>query len=153
MMTSLMNIIYRSTTLLYTCSPQKTNDPANSALPPQTKSSASTAHVSGALTVSGTMDTSTMCLSEGQLRRQGLECLLAVLMSWNSRWENARGIRNCRYCPNSRSQVGEEIATDTMTPDPSLGGVIASVGSTEAFRQSTLDTADDPSIFESAKQN
>jgi brefeldin A-inhibited guanine nucleotide-exchange protein len=94
-----------------------------------------------------------MCLSEGQLRRQGLECLLAVLMSWNSRWENARGIRNCRYCPNSRSQVGEEIATDTMTPDPSLGGVIASVGSTEAFRQSTLDTADDPSIFESAKQN
>ncbi|KAG2120219.1 guanine nucleotide exchange factor in Golgi transport N-terminal-domain-containing protein [Suillus cothurnatus] len=142
------NIYEQSTTLLYTCSPQKTNDPANSALPPQTKSSASTAHVSGALTVSGTMDMSTMCLSEGQLRRQGLECLLAVLMSWNSRWENARGIRNCRYCPNSRSQVGEEIATDTMTPDPSLGGVIASVGSTEAFRQSTLDTADDPSIFE-----
>ncbi|KAG1907240.1 uncharacterized protein F5891DRAFT_362804 [Suillus fuscotomentosus] len=150
----LMNIISKIATLPYTSSQQKTNDPASPALPPQTKSSASTAHVSGALAVSGTMDTSTMGLSEGQLRRQGLECLVAVLRSLVT-WGTAAGktpAESATADTASRSQIGEEVAADAMTPDPSLDGLIASAGSTEAFRQSTPDIADDPSRFESAKQ-
>ncbi|KAG2152199.1 hypothetical protein BD769DRAFT_1403759 [Suillus cothurnatus] len=149
-----MNIISKIATLPYTSSQQKTNDPASPALPPQTKSSAPTAHVSGALTISGTMDTSTMGLSEGQLRRQGLECLVAVLRSLVT-WGTAAGktpAESATADTAPRSQIGEEIATDTMTPDPSLDGLIASTGSTEAFRQSTPDIADDPTRFESAKQ-
>ncbi|KAG2109806.1 guanine nucleotide exchange factor in Golgi transport N-terminal-domain-containing protein [Suillus clintonianus] len=150
----LMNIISKIATLPYTSSQQKTNDPASPALPPQTKSSASTAHVSSALTVSGTMDTSTMGLSEGQLRRQGLECLVAVLRSLVT-WGTAAGKTSAESAtadPASRSQTGEEIAADTMTPDPSLDRLIASAASTEALQQSTPDTADDPSRFESAEQ-
>jgi brefeldin A-inhibited guanine nucleotide-exchange protein len=100
------------------------------------------------------MDTSTMGLSEGQLRRQGLECLVAVLRSLVT-WGTAAGktpAESATADTAPRSQIGEEIATDTMTPDPSLDGLIASTGSTEAFRQSTPDIADDPTRFESAKQ-
>ncbi|KAG1754001.1 Sec7-domain-containing protein [Suillus paluster] len=150
----LMNIISKIATLPYTSSQQKANDPASPALSPQTKSSASTAHVSGALAVSGTMDTSTMGLSEGQLRRQGLECLVAVLRSLVT-WGTAAGktpAESASADPASRSQAGEEIAADTMTSDPSLDRLAASAGSMEALRQSTPDIADDPSRFESAKQ-
>ncbi|KAG0709598.1 hypothetical protein DFH29DRAFT_884876 [Suillus ampliporus] len=150
----LMNIISKIATLPYTSSQQKASDPASPALSPQTKSSASTAHVSGALTVSGTMDTSTMGLSEGQLRRQGLECLVAVLRSLVT-WGTATGKTPAESAcadPAPRSQTEEEIAADTMTPDPSLDRLAASAGSMEALRQSTPDIADDPSRFESAKQ-
>lgn len=93
-----------------------------------------------------------MGLSEVQLRRQGLECLVAVLRSLVT-WGTAAGKTPAESATaDTRSQIGEEILADTMTPDPSLEGLIASAGSTEAFRQSTPDIADDPSRFESAKQ-
>jgi brefeldin A-inhibited guanine nucleotide-exchange protein len=154
MITSLMNILSKVATLPYTASQQRANEPASPALSPQTKNSASTTHVSGSLAVSGTMDTSTMGLSEGQLRRQGLECLVAVLRSLVT-WGTAAGktpAESATVEPTSKSQLGEETTVETMTSDPSLDRLITSSGSTEALRQSTPDIADDPSRFESAKQ-
>lgn len=152
--TSLMNILSKVATLPYTTSQQKANDPASPALSPQTKGSVSATHVSGSLAVSGTMDTSTMGLSEGQLRRQGLECLVAVLRSLVT-WGTAAGktpAESATADPASKSQTGEETTAETMVSDPSLDRLTTSTGSTEALRQSTLDNADDPSRFESAKQ-
>ncbi|KAG2149149.1 guanine nucleotide exchange factor in Golgi transport N-terminal-domain-containing protein [Suillus clintonianus] len=45
-----------------------------------------------------------------------------------------------------------KLKKNTMTPYPSLDRLIASAASTEALQQSTPDTADDPSRFESAEQ-
>jgi brefeldin A-inhibited guanine nucleotide-exchange protein len=148
-----MNIMSKVATLPYAASQQKANDPASPALSPQTKNSASTTHVSGSLVVSGTMDTSTMGLSEGQLRRQGLECLVAVLRSLVT-WGTAAGKTPAESATAdpSKSQAGEETAAETITPDPSLDRLATSAGSTEALRQPTPDITDDPSRFESAKQ-
>ena len=153
---SLMNIMSKIATLPYTASQQKTLDPASPASPalsPQTKSSASATYVSGSLPVSGTMDTTTMGLSEGQLRRQGLECLVAVLRSLVT-WGTAAGktpAESATAESASISQAGEETMAETITSDPSLDRLTIA-GSTEALRQSTPDTADDPTRFESAKQ-
>ncbi|OAX41346.1 hypothetical protein K503DRAFT_863932 [Rhizopogon vinicolor AM-OR11-026] len=150
----LMNIMSKVATLPYTASQQKANDPASPALSPQNKSSASTTHVSGSLAVSGTMDTSTMGLSEGQLRRQGLECLVAVLRSLVT-WGTAAGkmpAESTTADSTSKSQAGEETTAETMTSDSSLDRLTTSAGSTETLRQTTPDIEDDPSRFESAKQ-
>lgn len=94
-----------------------------------------------------------MGLSEGQLRRQGLECLVAVLRSLVT-WGTAAGKTPAESATAdpSKSQAGEETAAETITPDPSLDRLTTSAGSTEALRQPTPDITDDPSRFESAKQ-
>jgi brefeldin A-inhibited guanine nucleotide-exchange protein len=97
------------------------------------------------------MDTSVLGLSEGQLKRQGLECLVAVLRSLVA-WGTAAGkTTGDPYVENaSRSQIGDDVRHDMVTPDPSLDR-LPSWASVETLRK-TPDLADDPTRFESAKQ-
>jgi brefeldin A-inhibited guanine nucleotide-exchange protein len=105
-----------------------------------------------ALSVSGTMDTSVMGLSENQLKRQGLECLVAVLRSLVA-WGTATGKMSDDplATPSSRPHLGEDARRDSIAPDQSSDKLSAGA-SVEALRQPTPDLMDDPSKFESAKQ-
>ncbi|KAH7887776.1 hypothetical protein F5I97DRAFT_2011766, partial [Phlebopus sp. FC_14] len=147
-----MNIISKIATLPYTASQQKSSDSASPTVIPQTKAHHPSSHASGAIPVPGMIDTSNIGMSEGQLRRQGLECLVAVIRSLVL-WGTATGKTPADTTdPVSRSQTGEEAGPDTMTPDASLDKLVTFTGSVEALRQATPDVADDPTRFESAKQ-
>lgn len=90
-----------------------------------------------------------MGLSETQLKRQGLECLTAILRSLVT-WGTAAGkAADEPLATPSKSQVGDEAP---VTPDGSLDRLSAAAASAETLRQPTPDIADDPSKFESAKQ-
>ncbi|TFK93603.1 Sec7-domain-containing protein [Polyporus arcularius HHB13444] len=146
----LMNIISRIGTAPVTHAAPKANDPASPALQPQTKHqqghqvppSFSTA----AMSVPGNVDTSTIGNSEAQLRRQGLECLVAVLKSLVA-WGTATPEQPID--PTTRPQA-EESRRDTMTPDFSVEKL--SPGGADVTRGPTPELADDPTKFESAKQ-
>ncbi|KAH7916093.1 Sec7-domain-containing protein [Hygrophoropsis aurantiaca] len=146
----LMNIISKIATMPYNSQP-KPNDPTSPSLAPQTKSQHSATQGNGSFSVPGTIDTSAIGLSEGQLRKQGLECLASVLQSLVT-WGTAAGRTpgDTSGDPATRSQMGEDTV-ETMAPDPSLDR-LTSGGSVELLRQPTPDITDDPSKFESAKQ-
>jgi brefeldin A-inhibited guanine nucleotide-exchange protein len=99
------------------------------------------------------MDTSTMGLSEQQLKRQGLECLVAVLRSLVAWGTSSTGKSTSESAADVglRSQ-GDDTRPEIVTPDASVDRVSLSTNSVEALRQPTPDAADDPSRFESAKQ-
>lgn len=99
------------------------------------------------------MDTSVLGLSENHLKRQGLECLVAVLRSLVS-WGTAAGKTAVDPIldPTIRPQTVEEAKNDVATHESSFDKLSASGVSVEAFRQPTPDSTDDPSKFESAKQ-
>lgn len=94
-----------------------------------------------------------MGLSDAQLKRQGLECLVAVLRSLVA-WGTAAGKsgEDTLVASAARSQAGEDIGKDTLPPDGSLDKLSTASGSVEVLRQPTPELADDPSKFESAKQ-
>lgn len=147
-----MNIISKVATLPYT--PQSKNaEPASPAVNPQTKAHGTSSYSSGVVAVPGTIDTTTIGLSEGQLRRQGIECLASVLRSLVT-WGITSGKTSADHSgdPGTRSQTGEETGHDSMTPDSSLDKLATSTGSTEVLRQSTPNVVDDPTRFENAKQ-
>lgn len=153
-----MNIISKIGTTPFSAAQQKGNEPTSPALSPTTRSHGHNATVppslsASPLSVSGTMDTSVMGLSENQLKRQGLECLVAVLRSLVA-WGTAAGkiAIDPIVDPTVDSQAGEDLRPDTVTPDPSLDRLTATSGSAETLRQPTPDLADDPTKFESAKQ-
>ncbi|KAF9009101.1 hypothetical protein BDQ17DRAFT_1349527 [Cyathus striatus] len=104
------------------------------------------------LTVPGTMDTANIGLSEGQLRMQGLECLVSVLRSLVA-WGTAAGksTSDDNLAPPTRSPAGDD-RVEPMTPEGNLERLSISGGSSETLRQSTPELSDDPSRFESAKQ-
>ncbi|KIJ70020.1 hypothetical protein HYDPIDRAFT_164203 [Hydnomerulius pinastri MD-312] len=148
----LMNIVSKVATLPYSASQPKGSDPGSPAVTPHTKPRDSSSHASGAISVPGMIDTSTIGLSEGQLRKQGLECLVGVLRSLVA-WGTTAGKMPAENTePGTRSQTGEEMGPESLTPDSSLDRLAASTGSVEALRQPTPDIADDPTRFESAKQ-
>lgn len=95
-----------------------------------------------------------MGLTEHQLKRQGLECLVTVLRSLVAWGTSAMGKPAIESTVDSGalSHAGEDIRQDTITPDPSVDRVSLSVNSAEHLRQPTPDIVDDPSRFESAKQ-
>ncbi|KAF7301642.1 Guanine nucleotide exchange factor [Mycena indigotica] len=148
----LMNIISKIGSMPFAVAPQKIGEPPSPALSPTVKnhgtSSVPPSLSTTALTVSGSMDTSVIGLSESQLKRQGLECLVAVLRSLVA-WGTASGkiADDPLATPSTRSQTGEELRRDSIDPDRLSGGP-----SVEALRQPTPDIVDDPSRFESAKQ-
>jgi brefeldin A-inhibited guanine nucleotide-exchange protein len=150
---SLMNIISKVATLPYNTSQSKNTEPASPAVNPQTRVHGSSSYSSGVISVSGTIDTSTIGLSEGQLRRQGIECLVSVLRSLVT-WGTTSGKTPADHSGDSgaRSQIGEETGHDSLTPDSSLDRLATSTGSVEVLRQSTPDVVDDPTRFENAKQ-
>ncbi|EED81455.1 predicted protein [Postia placenta Mad-698-R] len=148
----LMNIISKIGTTPISQAQQRANDPTSPGLPPTTKihqrGSVPPSLSTTALTGPGSSDASQPVLSEQQLRRQGLECLVAVLKSlvaWgtNSSTDNPPD--------TARSNVGEDIRKDSVTPDVASDKMSAPL-SADPTRQPTPDGTDDPSKFESAKQ-
>lgn len=150
-----MNIISKIGSNPSAVAPPKTSEPTSPALSPTVKGqhggSVPPSLSTSALAVSGTMDTSVMGLSESQLKRQGLECLVAVLRSLVA-WGTAPGkMSDDAPATPSRSHTGEENRRDSMATEQSLDKLSAGA-SVEALRQPTPDLTDDPSRFESAKQ-
>ncbi|KAJ7068245.1 hypothetical protein C8F01DRAFT_1117441 [Mycena amicta] len=146
----LMNIISKIGSMPFAAAPHKASEPPSPALSPTVKNHGTNVppSLSTAMNVSGSMDTSAMGLSESQLKRQGLECLVAVLRSLVA-WGTASGKMSDDplATPSTRSQTGEDLRRDSIDPDKLSGGT-----SMEALRQPTPDIMDDPSRFESAKQ-
>ncbi|KAJ7937075.1 Sec7-domain-containing protein [Mycena leptocephala] len=150
----LMNIISKIGSMPFAAAPPKANEPPSPALSPTVKHHGTVppSLSTSALSVSGTMDTSVMGLSENQLKRQGLECLVAVLRSLVA-WGTATGKMSDDplATPSSRPHLGEDARRDSIAPDQSSDKLSAGA-SVEALRQPTPDLMDDPSKFESAKQ-
>lgn len=124
-----------------------TNKSHNVNVPPSLSTSA--------LSISGSIDASSLGLSENQLRRQGIDCLVTVLKSlvtWGT--GSGTGLPGSLAPPDSatRSRVSEETRPESVTPDPSIDRLPQVAQSAETTRQSTPDIGDDPSRFESAKQ-
>ncbi|KAJ3933222.1 MAG: hypothetical protein NXY57DRAFT_892523 [Lentinula lateritia] len=158
----LINVISKIATSPSINQHNKTNEPPSPAVTPNSskqsgKSSTIPPSLSTtAMSVSGSMDTSTMGLSEAQLRRQGLECLVAILRSlvaWGTAAGRSTEDGNTLVGSESGtvSQNGEEAPRDSMVADSSLDR-LATEPSSEQLRQPTPELADDPSRFESAKQ-
>ncbi|KAK7061698.1 protein transport protein sec71 [Favolaschia claudopus] len=151
----LMNIISKIGSMPFAAAAAvKANEPPSPALSPTTKTHGAVppSLSTTALSVTGTMDTSVMGLSETQLKRQGLECMVAVLRSLVA-WGTASGKMSDDplATPASRSHQGEDLRRDSIAPEMSADKLSAGA-SVEALRQPTPDLADDPSKFESAKQ-
>ncbi|KAH9853654.1 hypothetical protein C2E23DRAFT_822161 [Lenzites betulinus] len=149
-----MNIISKIGSTPLSSVPQKGTDPNSPALQPQTKQQHGHNQVppsfsTAALSVPGNVDVSTIGNSEAQLRRQGLECLVAVLKSLVAWGTTNSSTPEPASDPMTRSQV-EEARRDSSTPD-----VIAdrlSPGGVDPTRGPTPEVTDDPTKFESAKQ-
>lgn len=91
-----------------------------------------------------------MGLTEGQLRRQGIECLVSVLRSLVT-WSTVTGKGDDTQSRTpSRFQAGEEEKRESGIPDGPTERL--SVTSAEPLRQPTPEVIDDPTRFESAKQ-
>lgn len=149
---SLMNIVSKIGSMPFAANQPK-HEPTSPALSPTNKAHQQAAvppsFSASALAVSGSMDTSTLGLSENQLKRQGLECMVAVLRSLVA-WGTAAGkTADDPVTPSVRTW--EDARRDSMTPDASIDKLSAGA-SAEALRQSTPDISDDPGKFESAKQ-
>ncbi|KAI0796813.1 hypothetical protein C8Q75DRAFT_710714 [Abortiporus biennis] len=148
----LINIISKLSTAPVIHAPPKNNDPTSPSLQPTHKThtnSVPPALSTNALSVPGSLDTSHLGLSEPQLKRQALECLVAVLKSLVT-WGTAGNGPSSEH-PDSatRSQTGEDYRQEAVTPDPSLDRLTTFP---DLNRQPTPDLSDDPSRFESAKQ-
>ncbi|KAI9001407.1 hypothetical protein BD414DRAFT_431927 [Trametes punicea] len=150
----LINIISKIGSAPGSLAPHKGNDPNSPALQPQTKQHHSSGQVppsfsTASLAVPNTVDVSTIGNSEAQLRRQGLECLVAVLRSLVAWGTTSSSPPEHVMDPMTRSQA-EEARRDNITPDVSTDKL--SPGGTEPTRGPTPELVDDPSKFESAKQ-
>jgi brefeldin A-inhibited guanine nucleotide-exchange protein len=99
------------------------------------------------------MDTSMIGLSENQLKRQGLECLVMVLRSLVS-WGTTAGKSAIEAVVDTArtSSVGDDPRQIMSTPDQSSDRLSTLPVSSDALRQPTPETGDDPTKFESAKQ-
>ncbi|TFY56254.1 hypothetical protein EVG20_g9000 [Dentipellis fragilis] len=153
----LMNIITKigTTTTSLSAHPSK-EDPRSPGLTPTTK----THHNGGippslstsALSVSGSIDTSNLGHSEQHLRRQCLECVVAVLRSLVA-WGTTSGKSAVDTAADARAKEGEELRAGNLTPDASQSLDRLSTAGAEVPRQTTPDlTGDDPNRFVSAKQ-
>ena len=151
-----MNIISKIGTTPLAPSQQKTAESPSSSPSTTSKGQSTGGPIplsAATLSVPGNMDTSALGLSEGQYRRQGLECLVAVLRSLVA-WGTAPDrTHDDNLAPASaRSISGDEYRREPVTPDASYDKLSLGSGSVEILRQSTPDIIDDPSKFESAKQ-
>ncbi|KAH9844154.1 uncharacterized protein C8Q71DRAFT_819716 [Rhodofomes roseus] len=155
----LMNIISKIGTAQVSHTQQKGNDPTSptptpaqrapsqSAVPPSLSTSA--------LAGPGATDISSMGLSEQHLKRQGLECLVAVLKSlvvWGTAGSDNNKPDHAPPEPSARSAVPDEMKRDNFTPDSSSLDLRPGPPSADPTRQPTPEVVDDPGKFESAKQ-
>lgn len=158
-MPSLINIASKLGTAPITHAPPKGTDPTSPGVPPNHRGHQNAVAPSlstNALSVPGSLDTSGLGHTEAQLRRQSLECLVAVLRSlvaWGT--TNSGSINTGSLDVGSEQQLkstAEDIRPHSVTPDPSLERISES-STTQSTRMPTPDQmADDPTKFESAKQ-
>ena len=153
---SLMNIISKIGTTPITPSQLKSTEGPSSSPSPSSKGQTAGGPVpltAAALSVPGNMDTSNLGQSESQYRRQGLECLVAVLRSLVA-WGTAPDrINDDNLVPASAKSIpGDEYRREPVTPDASYDKLSLGSGSAEILRQPTPEVIDDPSKFETAKQ-
>ena len=149
-----MNIISKFSSSTPAVNQQRAPEPPSPALSPTPKNHGNAPiswNVTG-LTVPGTMDTSVMGLSESQLRRQALECLISVLRSlvaWGTAMNRAHDEGGASLAARSEA---EEVKKNNS--DHNLDRLTVSGGSVETLRQTapSPDINDDPSRFESARQ-
>lgn len=151
-----MNIISKFAAAASTTISQggKATEPPSPALSPTQKMSTNNAPslTTAVLSVPGSVDTSSLGLSDAQLKRQSLECLVAVLRSLVA-WGTAAGksVDDGGALVSARSQA-EESKREPPTPEANLERLSANGGSAENFRLSTPDIVDDPAMFQNAKQ-
>ena len=137
---SLVNVITKLSSSSHSVPGQKNAEPASTAAPPPTKSQNSALAPSlstSALSSPVAVDPTTPIQNEVQLRRQGLECLVAVLRSlvaWGT----------------GKSAPVEDPTNNSPMPDASVS--LDRLPLTDVVRGPTPDIVDDPSRFESAKQ-
>ncbi|KZT13092.1 Sec7-domain-containing protein [Laetiporus sulphureus 93-53] len=150
----LMNILSKIGTAAISHTHQKGNEPTSPTVTPPSKPHHHTSIPPSLSTTSlvgqGSLDTSSMGLSEQQLKRQGLECLVAVLKSLVA-WGTAGALSDNASDTNNRNLPSEDSGKDSTMSDPSLD-VKNGPPSADPTRQSTPDIGDDPGKFESAKQ-
>ena len=103
-----------------------------------------------ALAVPGNADNANLGLSEQQLKRQGLECLISVLRSLLA-WGTAAGKNANDTASDTLNQSTGSAKLDGMTSDVSLDKLGAPNGN-NISRVSTPELSDDPGRFESEKQ-
>ncbi|KAF5331712.1 hypothetical protein D9611_007702 [Ephemerocybe angulata] len=145
----LMNIISKFGTIAAGSIPhaKPTPEPPSPASPaPKNQGHQMPSWNSGVLSVSGTLDTSSLGHSDAQLKRQALEALVNVLRSlavWGTASVASTSKGQDMVPPSSARSMGES-RRDTNS--------FSAFGSTEALRQPTPQQSDDPGRFESAKQ-
>ena len=155
-LSSFINIVSKLGSAPITHTPPKNQEPTSPSHAPGSKSHAGSippALNTTALSIPGSLDTSGLGLTEPQLRRQSLECLVSVLRSLVT-WGTSSSATGPNESPGeTRSSVPppEDSREDTVTPDPSLDKLNPPLSASES-RQPTPDVSDDPSRFESAKQ-
>src|SRR5258708_534385 len=116
-----MNIVAKFTSAAPSANQPRASEPPSPALSPTPKNQTN-AHIAwnvAGLTVPGSMDTSNLGLSENQLRRQALECLVSVLRSLVA-WGTAMNKGPDDGGPTlSRSQT-DELRRDPATSENNL---------------------------------
>ena len=149
---SLINILSKLSTTPITHVPAKGTEPISPSLPPTKPHHGSVPPSLSTNALTFSAESPSLGLTEGQLRKQSLECLVAVLKSLVA-WGTANtGSVDTTGDPATRLAQGEEIRSDTVTPDISSER-LNSAGLPESSRLPTPDQGvDDPTKFESAKQ-
>ena len=135
----MVNVITKLSSSTQSGIPGQKNAEPTAATPTSTKPQNATLAPSlstSALSGPSTVDPTTPIQTEAQLRRQGLECLVAVLRSLVA-WGTGKSATT-------------EDHNNNITPDASAS--LDRLPLPEVTRGSTPDIADDPSRFESAKQ-
>lgn len=148
-----MNIISKLGTAQFNSVAPRAADPTSPAVTPSSKNRHDVSALSSAsMTVAGSLDTSSMGLNEHQLKRQGLESLVAVLRSLVAWGITPNKVTSDLGVDLVRAASKEEIRRGDVTPEPAADRSLATSSSTDIIRQDTPDIADDPMRFESAKQ-
>ncbi|KAL5527125.1 hypothetical protein ACEPAG_5916 [Sanghuangporus baumii] len=153
----LMNTLSKISSSHSNAPASKANDPASPALNPTTRHHSSNvppALSTAALAVPGNADNQNLGLSEQQLKRQGLESLVAVLRSlvtWGTATGKTLNGSDVQDAPVSSSPTRGSNA-DGMVSDSSLDKLSAPTNGADVSRVATPEIADDPGKFESAKQ-
>lgn len=148
-----MNIISKIGIAQFNTATPKSSDPTSPALTPSSKNRHDVpAFSASALNVPGSMDSATMGLNEHQLKRQGLECLVAVLRSLVAWGITPNKTTSDLGVDMVRTNSKDEFRRGDTTPEPTTERSMASASSTEILRQATPDLVDDPMRFENAKQ-
>lgn len=150
-----MNIISKLGTSHFSAPKEKIPDPTSPSLQPSHRSSRTALPPSlttNALPGPGAPDTSTSGLSEGSLKRQSLECLVAVLRSlvvWGT--QAGKTVADPIVNPSTHPRPSEDVKLESGSSDTALDKPLPS-SVTEVSRTATPENSDDPGRFESAKQ-